>query len=190
MSNSKGALMDTTDYGRARRILSVIAVLVGSGACGGAEGQDEAVQSVQQMVRVVDPATPVASVGWVLKGTAVISGSAINLTPAIGSKAGTAFYPSSVDPTTLTVSFRSSITGAANNADGMTFVMADATRLAIPRTVSRPEPPSGSRSAVRSPPQGSTVIRRAGRWCCFLRTRTSRTIRRAMAIRAWCRSRS
>lgn len=112
------------------RVLSVLSVLLVAGACGGEVEPEERVESVQQLARIVDPATPIASVGWVLKGTAVISGTAINLTPATGSKAGTAFYPSSVDPTTLTVSFHSSITGAANNADGMTFVMADATRLA------------------------------------------------------------
>ena len=112
----------------ARTVSGLAAVLI-AGACGGAADDDESVGSVQQLARIVDPATPIASVGWVLKGTAVISGSAINLTPATGSKAGTAFYPTPVDPTTITTSFHTSITGAANNADGMTFMMADATRL-------------------------------------------------------------
>lgn len=116
-------------WGARAMLASLVLVIIGACASETDSPLDESVESMKQLARIVDPATPIGSAGWVLKGTAVISGSAINLTPATGSKAGSAFHPSAVDPKTLTVSFRSSITGAANNADGVTFVMADATRL-------------------------------------------------------------
>jgi hypothetical protein len=64
--------------------------------------------------------------GWQLNGTALISGTALELTPATGTlKAGSAFWPSAVDPRALKVDFDASI-GGGTGADGMTFTIQNA----------------------------------------------------------------
>lgn len=64
--------------------------------------------------------------GWRLNGTALISGTELELTPATGTlRAGSAFWPTSVDPRGLTVDFDASI-GGGTGADGMTFAIQNA----------------------------------------------------------------
>jgi len=64
--------------------------------------------------------------GWQLNGTALVSGSALELTPATGTlKAGSAFWPRAVDPRTLRVDFDAFI-GGGTGADGMTFAIQNA----------------------------------------------------------------
>lgn len=61
--------------------------------------------------------------GWQLNGTALISGSSLELTPATGTlKAGSAFWPRAVDPRAMTVDFDAYI-GGGTGADGMTFAI-------------------------------------------------------------------
>jgi len=64
--------------------------------------------------------------GWQLNGTALISGSSLELTPATGTlKAGSAFWPTPVDARTLRVDFDAYI-GGGTGADGMTFTIQNA----------------------------------------------------------------
>jgi hypothetical protein len=64
--------------------------------------------------------------GWRLNGTALISGTALELTPATGTlKSGTAFWPTPVDPRAMTVDFDAFI-GGGTGADGMTFTFQNA----------------------------------------------------------------
>jgi hypothetical protein len=64
--------------------------------------------------------------GWQLNGTALISGSSLELTPASGTlKAGSAFWPRAVDPRTMRVDFDAFI-GGGTGADGMTFAIQNA----------------------------------------------------------------
>jgi hypothetical protein len=64
--------------------------------------------------------------GWQLNGTALISGSSLELTPASGTlKAGSAFWPTPVDPRAMTVDFDAYI-GGGTGADGMTFTIQNA----------------------------------------------------------------
>jgi Bacterial lectin/Abnormal spindle-like microcephaly-assoc'd, ASPM-SPD-2-Hydin/PQQ-like domain len=64
--------------------------------------------------------------GWKLNGTALISGSSLELTPATGTlKAGSAFWPTPVDPRAMTVDFDAFI-GGGTGADGMTFAIQNA----------------------------------------------------------------
>lgn len=64
--------------------------------------------------------------GWKLNGTALISGSSLELTPATGTlKAGSAFWPTAVDPRAMRVDFDAYI-GGGTGADGMTFAIQNA----------------------------------------------------------------
>ncbi|HKG37409.1 MAG TPA: choice-of-anchor D domain-containing protein [Conexibacter sp.] len=64
--------------------------------------------------------------GWQLNGTALISGTSLELTPATGTlKAGSAFWPRPVDPRAMTVDFDAYI-GGGTGADGMTFTIQNA----------------------------------------------------------------
>jgi len=64
--------------------------------------------------------------GWQLNGSASISGSSLQLTPATGTLlAGSAFWPRAVDPRTMSVDFDAYI-GGGTGADGMTFAIQNA----------------------------------------------------------------
>ncbi|MFL5818228.1 MAG: lectin-like domain-containing protein [Conexibacter sp.] len=64
--------------------------------------------------------------GWQLNGTALISGSSLELTPATGTlKSGSAFWPRAVDPRAMTVDFDAYI-GGGTGADGVTFTIQNA----------------------------------------------------------------
>ena len=64
--------------------------------------------------------------GWQLNGSALISGSSLELTPATGTlRAGSAFWPRAVDPRAMTVDFDAYI-GGGTGADGMTFAIQNA----------------------------------------------------------------
>jgi hypothetical protein len=64
--------------------------------------------------------------GWQLNGSASISGSSLQLTPATGTLlAGSAFWPRAVDPRTMRVDFDAFI-GGGTGADGMTFAIQNA----------------------------------------------------------------
>ncbi|MGN6188773.1 MAG: Ig-like domain-containing protein, partial [Conexibacter sp.] len=64
--------------------------------------------------------------GWQINGSASISGSSLQLTPATGTLlAGSAFWPKAVDPRTLRVDFDAYI-GGGTGADGMTFAIQNA----------------------------------------------------------------
>jgi len=64
--------------------------------------------------------------GWQLNGSASISGSSLQLTPATGTLlAGSAFWPRAVDPRTMSVDFDAFI-GGGTGADGMTFAIQNA----------------------------------------------------------------
>ncbi len=64
--------------------------------------------------------------GWRLNGSALISGTSLELTPATGTlRAGSAFWPSAVDPRSMTVDFDAFI-GGGTGADGMTFAIQNA----------------------------------------------------------------
>lgn len=64
--------------------------------------------------------------GWKLNGSALVNGTSLDLTPATGTlKAGSAFWPTPVDPRTLRVDFDAYI-GGGTGADGMTFTIQNA----------------------------------------------------------------
>jgi hypothetical protein len=64
--------------------------------------------------------------GWQLNGSASISGNSLQLTPATGTLlAGSAFWPTPVDPRTMRVDFDAYI-GGGTGADGMTFAIQNA----------------------------------------------------------------
>jgi hypothetical protein len=64
--------------------------------------------------------------GWQLNGTALIAGSALQLTSTSGTlQAGSAFWPRAVDPRAMTVDFDAYI-GDGTGADGMTFTIQNA----------------------------------------------------------------
>jgi hypothetical protein len=64
----------------------------------------------------------------VFNGTARADAAEVELTPAAGAdRSGTAFWPERLDPRGLTVDFDTSI-GGGTGADGLTLILADATR--------------------------------------------------------------
>jgi hypothetical protein len=65
--------------------------------------------------------------GWQLNGTSAIAGSELVLTPASEFQAGSTFWPTQVDPQSMTVEYDASITGGSG-ADGLAFVLADASK--------------------------------------------------------------
>ncbi len=62
--------------------------------------------------------------GWTLNGAAVLSGSSLQLTPAVANSAGSAFWPQTVDPRALKIEYEATI-GGGTGADGMALVFAD-----------------------------------------------------------------
>jgi hypothetical protein len=64
--------------------------------------------------------------GWRFNGSALISGTAVELTPATGTlRAGSTFWPTAVDPRNMTVDFDAFV-GGGTGADGMTFAIQNA----------------------------------------------------------------
>ena len=79
---------------------------------------------------VPDPTTG----GWQLNGSSAISGPELVLTPATTTQAGSAFWPQSLDPRSLTVEYDASITGGSG-ADGLALVFGDASKGAKPTSL-------------------------------------------------------
>ena len=70
-----------------------------------------------------------AAADWQLNGTAAMSGTTLQLTPATAQNAvGTAFWPTPVDSRFLDISFDATI-GGGNGADGQTLILADPAKV-------------------------------------------------------------
>ncbi len=67
--------------------------------------------------------------GWQINGNALIESASLVLTTATANQAGSAFWPTKVDPRNLAYEFTISI-GGGSGADGLAFVIADATKSA------------------------------------------------------------
>ena len=67
--------------------------------------------------------------GWQINGNAKLETPSLVLTPATSNQAGSAFWPTKVDPRNLAYEFTISI-GGGSGADGLAFVIADATKSA------------------------------------------------------------
>ena len=82
---------------------------------------------------------PPVNGGWTLNGSASLLGTApgslLQLTPPEPVLAGSAFWPTPVPSTSLTVSFDTVIGGGAVGADGLTFLLADPSRGATPTSL-------------------------------------------------------
>ncbi len=75
----------------------------------------------------VTPGIPDPSLGgWKLNGTATLSGTTLQLNPAVDHDTGTAFWPTAITPTTLNATYTSTI-GPGTGADGMAFVIVPST---------------------------------------------------------------
>ncbi len=75
-----------------------------------------------------------AAGGWTLNGTASLSGSSLQLTPASGTSAGSAFWPQTIDPRALKIEYDATI-GGGSGADGMALVFADPSKGATPTSL-------------------------------------------------------
>jgi PQQ-like domain/Protein of unknown function (DUF1573) len=65
--------------------------------------------------------------GWQLNGNAKLESPSLVLTPASGNQAGSAFWPTAVDPRNLSIEFTISI-GGGSGADGLALVIGDASK--------------------------------------------------------------
>jgi Bacterial lectin/PQQ-like domain/Abnormal spindle-like microcephaly-assoc'd, ASPM-SPD-2-Hydin len=72
--------------------------------------------------------------GWQLNGSSLLEGTSLVLTTATASQAGTAFWPTAIDPANLNYEFTISI-GGGTGADGLAFVIADASKGATPTSL-------------------------------------------------------
>jgi len=72
--------------------------------------------------------------GWQLNGSSALSATELTLTPATAHQAGSAFWPQAIDPRNITVEYDATI-GGGSGADGLGFVLADATRGALPTSL-------------------------------------------------------
>ena len=72
--------------------------------------------------------------GWQLNGSSVLSGTELVLTPATNFQKGSAFWPKTINPSSMTVEFEATI-GGGTGADGLALVIADATRGATPTSL-------------------------------------------------------
>ncbi len=72
--------------------------------------------------------------GWQLNGTAKLEAPNLVLTTATSNQAGSAFWPTAVNPANLNFEFTISI-GGGTGADGQTFTIADATKGAKPTSL-------------------------------------------------------
>ncbi|MFN8036632.1 MAG: PQQ-dependent sugar dehydrogenase [Acidimicrobiia bacterium] len=71
---------------------------------------------------------PPSATAWQLNGNASMVGTALQLTPNATSQRGSAFYPTAVPSTNLTVDFDATLTGGGTTgADGLTFTLANPT---------------------------------------------------------------
>jgi Bacterial lectin/Abnormal spindle-like microcephaly-assoc'd, ASPM-SPD-2-Hydin len=68
--------------------------------------------------------------GWQLNGSSTLSATELALTAATSHQAGSAFWPHAIDPRNLTVEYDATI-GGGTGADGLGFVLGDATRGAL-----------------------------------------------------------
>ncbi len=73
--------------------------------------------------------------GWQLNGSAKLEGSSLVLTGPTSFQAGSAFWPTTLDPRNLDYTFTISIGAGNGGADGLAFVIADATRGAKPTSL-------------------------------------------------------
>ncbi|HEV3071455.1 MAG TPA: choice-of-anchor D domain-containing protein [Solirubrobacteraceae bacterium] len=69
--------------------------------------------------------------GWQLNGTATLVGSALQLTAATAHAAGSAFWPTAIDPRALRIEYEASI-GGGSGADGLALVFGDPAKGATP----------------------------------------------------------
>jgi hypothetical protein len=67
-----------------------------------------------------------SSGGWQLNGTSTLSGTTLQLNPAVNNDTGTAFWPTAIAPTTLNATYTSTI-GPGTGADGMAFMIVPST---------------------------------------------------------------
>ena len=72
--------------------------------------------------------------GWQLNGSSKLEGTSLVLTTATSNQAGSAFWPTAVDPRNLNFEFTISI-GGGSGADGLTFAIADPARGAKPTSL-------------------------------------------------------
>ena len=72
--------------------------------------------------------------GWELNGTAALTATELVLTSATEHEAGSAFWPTAINPANMTIEYEASITGGTG-ADGVALVLGDATRGAIPTSL-------------------------------------------------------
>ena len=78
---------------------------------------------------------PPAAGVWQLNGSSTLpSAGVLQLTPAVKSQAGTAFYPTAVSSSTLTADFDLTI-NSGTGADGMTFILANPAAGATPTSL-------------------------------------------------------
>ena len=78
-----------------------------------------------------------AAGGWTLNGTASLTGSSLQLTPASGTSAGSAFWPQTIDPRALKIEYDATI-GGGSGADGIALVFADPSKGATPTSLGVP----------------------------------------------------
>jgi hypothetical protein len=69
-----------------------------------------------------------------LNGTAALASGELVLTGVAAQQAGSAFWPTAVDPRNLTIEFDASI-GGGTGADGLAMVLGDASRGALPTSL-------------------------------------------------------
>ena len=72
--------------------------------------------------------------GWTLNGSAKLTATELQLTEAVSSQAGTAFWPTAVNAQNMTVEYDATI-GGGSGADGLALVFGDASRGAAPTLV-------------------------------------------------------
>jgi hypothetical protein len=75
--------------------------------------------------------------GWQLNGTAKLESANLVLTTATGNQAGSAFWPTAVDPRNVSYEFTISI-GGGNGADGTAFIIGDAAKGAKATSLGEP----------------------------------------------------
>jgi hypothetical protein len=73
--------------------------------------------------------------GWQLNGTSKLEGTSLVLTAATTYQAGSAFWPTQIDPRSLNIEFTSSIGGGTGGADGLTLVFSDASKGATAKSL-------------------------------------------------------
>jgi hypothetical protein len=72
--------------------------------------------------------------GWQLNGSSTLTATELALTTATSHQAGSAFWPQAIDPRNMTVEYEATI-GGGSGADGLAFVLGDATRGALPTSL-------------------------------------------------------